>query len=96
LEAKTASLALPVLWHTVFCAAQYTALAGSHVPMHRWFSAIYLTIRFPNISSSELGRQIRIRQKTAWSMQSRIRRMVIEDHGLLQKIVTAAEDLTGQ
>ncbi len=84
-------------WQCRQCGAQFhvvqeTALVGSHVTMHRWFSAIYLMTHSPRLSSVELGRQLGLRQKTAWSMQQRIQRLRIEDASLLRKIVEAAED----
>jgi hypothetical protein len=58
--------------------------------MHRWFNAIQLIAQWPRIPASELGRQLGLRQKTAWSMRQRIMRMMIQDAGLAQKIAEAA------
>ena len=59
--------------------------------MHRWFNVISLMAECPRISASELARQLGLRQKTAWSMRRRIiKRLMIEDAGLLEKIIEAA------
>lgn len=59
--------------------------------MHRWFNVISLMAECPRISASELARQLGLRQKTAGSMRRRIiKRLMIEDAGLLEKIIEAA------
>lgn len=74
-----------------FHVAQQTALLKSRVPMHRWFNVISLMAECPRISASELARQLGLRQKTAGSMRRRIiKRLMIEDAGLLEKIIEAA------
>ena len=78
-----------------FHVVQETALAGTHISMHTWFTAIYLRAKYPRLSSAELSRQLGIRERTVSSMRSRIDRMLIEDKSLIVKILEAAEDYTG-
>lgn len=50
-----------------------TIFERSHVPLHKWIYAIYLTISLHNgISTTQLSRQISVTQKTAWNMKARI------------------------
>ena len=47
---------------------------GSHVPLRKWFIAIYIfTTHKKGISSLQLGRDLGITQKSAWFVLSRIR-----------------------
>ena len=52
-----------------------TIFARSHMPFHKWLYAMHLLHSSRNgISSVELGKQIRVTQKTAWFVLQRIRR----------------------
>ncbi len=61
------------------CKSEFTVRTGtiferSHVPLHKWLYAIYLTVTSrKGISSLQLSKQIGVTQKTAWFMQARIR-----------------------
>lgn len=61
------------------CKVQFTVKSGtvfedSNVGMRKWFMAIYLLTNWKKgISSHELGRKIKVTQKTAWFMEQRIR-----------------------
>jgi hypothetical protein len=47
---------------------------GSHVPLKKWFLAIYIFLSHKKgISSVQLAKDIKVTQKTAWFMLSRIR-----------------------
>lgn len=47
---------------------------GSHVPLKKWFLAIYLFLSHKKgISSMQLHKDIHVTQKTAWFMLNRIR-----------------------
>jgi transposase-like protein len=51
-----------------------TMFEGSHVPLRKWFIAIYIfTTHKKGISSLQLGRDLGITQKSAWFVLSRIR-----------------------
>jgi len=51
-----------------------TMFEGSHVPLRKWFMAIYLfSSHKKGLSSLQLHRDLDITQKTAWFMLSRIR-----------------------
>jgi hypothetical protein len=53
---------------------------GTHIPLKKWFYAIYLFISHKKgISSAQLARDIRVTQKTAWFMLGRIRENLRDD-----------------
>jgi transposase-like protein len=84
----------PHRWQCRACGAQFhvaqeTPIAHSHLPMQLWFVAIYLVATSPRISSVELARNLDVGQKTAWSVRQRIDRLMVEDGGLLRRIVGA-------
>lgn len=61
------------------CGARFNVLygtmfEGTHIPLKKWFYAIYLfTSHKKGISSAQLSRDIHVTQKTAWFMLCRIR-----------------------
>lgn len=66
-----------------------TMFEGSHVPLRKWFYAIYIFLSHKKgISSTQLAKDIGVTQKTAWFMLERIR------HELHGKFVTLFEDMT--
>jgi hypothetical protein len=85
----------PHHWHCRYCGARFhaalgTLIAGSHLPLRIWFAAILLLSAEPGLSSVALGRNLGIRQKTAWSLAIRVRRMASENPRLIQTIAEAA------
>lgn len=57
-----------------------TMFEGTHIPLKKWFYAIYLFIsNKKGISSAQLARDISVTQKTAWFMLSRIRENLRDD-----------------
>ncbi len=57
-----------------------TMFEGTHIPLKKWFYAIYLFISHKKgISSAQLARDIRVTQKTAWFMLGRIRENLRDD-----------------
>ena len=51
-----------------------TMFEGSHIPLQKWFIAIYVFLAHKKgISSTQLHKDIAVTQKTAWFMLSRIR-----------------------
>lgn len=66
-----------------------TMFEGSHIPLRKWFYAIYIFLSHKKgISSTQLAKDIGVTQKTAWFMLERIR------HELHGKFVTLFEDMT--
>ncbi|MGC4037037.1 MAG: IS1595 family transposase [Chitinophagaceae bacterium] len=56
-----------------------TVFEASNVPLTKWFMAIYLcTAHKKGISSYQLGRDIKVSQKSAWFMLHRIRELMRE------------------
>src|ERR1700739_4571419 len=57
-----------------FSATVGTIFHGSHIPLRKWFIAIYLfTSNKKGISAHQLSRSIKTTVKTAWFMLQRIR-----------------------
>ncbi len=57
-----------------------TMFEGTHIPLKKWFYAIYLFISHKKgISSAQLARDIHVTQKTAWFMLGRIRENLRDD-----------------
>ena len=77
-----------------FHAAQGTAIEGTHLPLVAWFAAVQLLAEVPRLSSVRLGRALGLRQKTAWSLARRTRRLAAEDPLLHRAIVDAAQHET--
>ena len=61
------------------CREQFTAkigtiFEGSKIPLRKWYIAIYMVLSHKKgLSSHQLGRDIKVTQKTAWFMLHRIR-----------------------
>lgn len=57
-----------------------TMFEGSHVPLKKWFLAIYMFLSHKKgISSVQLAKDIDVTQKTAWFMLNRIRHNLNDD-----------------
>lgn len=66
-----------------------TVFEGSHVPLKKWFYALYIFLAHKKgISSIQLSKDIDVTQKTAWFMLERIR------HNLKDKLVVQFNDMT--
>ena len=62
---------------------------GSHIPLNKWFYAIYVfTSHKKGISSIQLAKDIGVTQKTAWFILGRIR------HNMKDKMGVVFEDMT--
>ena len=100
---KTYQFANKKLYKCAACRKQFTVTVGtvfegSHVPVHKWFWAIFLNTSLKKgISSIQLAKYLEITQKTAWFMLQRIRIgiEVSSDKGLLASIVEIDETYIG-
>lgn len=76
------------------CHSRFTVLTGtmfenSHVPLRKWFLAMYIFLSHKKgISSVQLHKDIHVTQKTAWYMLHRIR------HNCEDKIIVDFEKVT--
>ena len=67
------------LWKCYHCRKQFTVRVGtlferSHIPLHKWFQAVFLMCSSKKgISSHQLHRTLEVTYKTAWFMSHRIR-----------------------
>jgi transposase-like protein len=68
----------------------------SHIPLHKWLHAIYLVLTArKGISSMQLGKELGIRQASAWFMLHRIREACGNDKTMLKGIVEMDEAYFG-
>ena len=80
------------LYYCADCDYQYSVTVGtifhnSHLPLTKWFLAIYLMCSAKKgISAKELQRQLDTSYKTAWYMAHRIRLAMKDDDALLEKL----------
>ena len=59
-----------------------TIFQGTHIPLQKWFLAIVLMADAKkSLSSYQLGRDLKLNQKTAWRMQQCIRSAMATDEG---------------
>ncbi len=74
-----------------------TMFEGSHMPLRKWFIAIYIfTTHKKGISSIQLGKDLGITQKTAWFVLSRLRENFGHDSEVkFEGIVQADESFVG-
>jgi transposase-like protein len=83
------------------CRIDYTVRMGtiferSHIPLHKWLYGMYLLVTArKGISSMQLGKEIGIRQASAWFMLHRLREACGGDLQKLQGIVEVDEVYLG-
>lgn len=83
------------------CKLDFTVRTGtiferSHVPLHKWIYAMYLLVTSrKGISSLQLGKEIGIRQASAWFLLHRLREACGNDLTMLQGIVEVDEAYFG-
>lgn len=76
----------PGLYKCYDCKQQFTVTVGtlferSHVPLHKWFQAVYLLCcSKKGMSSHQIHRMLGVTYKTAWFMTHRIREAMAEDN----------------
>lgn len=81
---KTYKFANGKLYKCAACRKQFTAKVGtmftdSHVPLHKWYLALYLAFSLKKgISSVQLSKYLGMTQATAWFMLQRIRSTIVE------------------
>ena len=83
------------------CALKFSIRTGtiferSHVPLNKWLYAMYLLITArKGISSLQLGKEIGVRQGTAWFLLQRIRQACGNEAKMLHGIVEVDETFIG-
>ena len=83
------------------CALKFSIRTGtiferSHVPLNKWLYAMYLLITArKGISSLQLGKEIGVRQGTAWFLLQRIRQACGNEAQMLQGTVDVDETFIG-
>ena len=67
--------------HTIYPMTK-TIFAGSHVPLQKWFYAMYLfTTTRHGVPAKELQRQLGVAYQTAWRMAHKIREYIADTDG---------------
>jgi transposase-like protein len=73
-----------------------TIFERSHIPLHKWLYAMYLLVTSrKGISSLQLGKEIGIRQASAWFLLHRLREACGNDLTMLRGIVEVDEVYIG-
>jgi transposase-like protein len=74
-----------------------TVFADSHLPLPKWFAAVYLLCEAKKgMSALQLKRTLGVAQKTAWFLCHRIRAAMVDESGeLLHGVVEADETYVG-
>lgn len=73
-----------------------TIFHDTRLPLQKWFLAITLILNAKKgISSRQLARDIEVHRNTAWSMQMRIRRAMVDTPSLLNGIIEMDETYIG-
>jgi transposase-like protein len=90
---KSSSLEKSLRYHCNICNTSYSVTVGTifhktHIDLQKWFLAISIIINaFKNINARQLARDIAIDKNTAWYMVLRIRKAMIENRKLLERLV---------
>lgn len=88
-------------YHCNSCNTSYSVTVGTifhktKIDLQKWFLAISLILNAKKgISSRQLARDIEVHRNTAWYVQMRIRRAMVEQRELLQGIVEVDETYVG-
>ena len=89
-------------WNCHDCKSRFNVLLGTifrgtHLPLQTWFLAIALMVHTKkSLSSHQRARDLGLGQRSAWSMQQRIRQaMATDERHLLQGIIEADETYVG-
>lgn len=83
------------------CRRQFTATVGtifedSHIPLNKWFAAIYLMCASKKgVSAHQMHRMLGVTYKSAWFMAHRVREGMRETDGPLAGIIEADETYVG-
>ena len=73
-----------------------TVMHRSHIPLHKWFYAMYCVVTArKGISSLQLSKELGITQKSAWFLLQRIREGCNSGDQLLGKVVEIDETYIG-
>src|SRR5918912_715198 len=83
--------------HYHFSVTAGTIFHDSHLPLHKWFLAVYLIVESKKgISANQLKRSLGVAYKTAWYLTHRIRSALKEvDAQLLKGIIEVDETFVG-
>ncbi len=88
-------------WKCAACRQQFSVRVGSifedsKIPLRKWFMAIYLiTAHKKGVSSHQLGRDLKLTQKTAWFILQRVRQAFAPENDQLTNEVEIDETFVG-
>ena len=79
-----------------FSVTSGTIMHDTHLPLWKWFMAIYLTVEGKKgISARQLGRTLGVARKTSWYLSHRIREALKTPDALLSGIIEVDETWVG-
>ena len=83
--------------YSSFRVTKGTVFQGTHIELQKWFLAIvFMANAKKSLSSHQLARDLKMNQKSAWFMMTRIRvEMERNNGGILQGIIEADETFVG-
>ena len=83
--------------HYHFSVTAGTIFHDSHLPLHKWFLAVYLIVESKKgVSANQLRRSLGVTYKTAWYLCHRVRAALREvDAQLLKGIIEVDETFVG-
>ena len=88
-------------WNCHACKSSFNVLSGTtfektRIPLQKWFLAISLMLNAKkSLSSSQLGRDLDLNQRSAWDRQQRIRAAITQGDSPLGGLVEADETYVG-
>lgn len=83
------------------CQYQFTVTTGtimhdSHLPLRKWFMALYLIVDAKKgVSARQMGRMLKVAYRTAWYLNHRIREALATPESLLSGIIEVDETWVG-
>ena len=89
------------LWQCSSCRYQFsvttdTIMHRSHLPLHKWFIAVYLTVEAKQgVSANQLARTLDVHYRTAWHLAHRIREAFRTPTALLSGVIEVDETWVG-
>ncbi len=79
-----------------FTVTTATIMHDSHLPLRKWFMALYLIVDSKkSVSARQMGRMLNVAFRTAWYLNHRIREALATENALLKGIIELDETYVG-
>jgi transposase-like protein len=76
---------------TGFSVTVNTFFHDTKLPFKKWFAAIELLLEDPDLTALQMKQALGVTYKTAWYLSLRIKRTLIQDRDLLERIIKSVE-----